>query len=146
MDEPQTAERSLILDFVSPLSVMTFFKSMRTPGCSAVALSTGGGLILKLITVLSTGLFVLQSTKINNPTEVMTLTDFGGKNSTSFHPGSVDRRPVSRIYAIGNYNLPYPSGTYEQYAYQTFTSKSKLQVRNGYLDAYILKDSKPPPT
>lgn len=118
--EPPTANRSILLDFVSPLNIVTLFTSTRIPGCVIIAVATGGGLILKLIIVLSTGLFVLQYTPMERERDLTLITDFGVANGTAFEPSSIDWRPVSRVYAIANYSLPHPSGTYSQYDFQKF--------------------------
>ncbi|KAF2141136.1 uncharacterized protein K452DRAFT_309563 [Aplosporella prunicola CBS 121167] len=144
MASPQKAQHSILLDFISPLSIVTFYKAAKTPGCRAVALATAVGLLIKLVTVLTTGLFVLQYTAIQVPTEMTTLTNFGGPNTTLFDHKMVDRRAAIRVYGIGNYSLPQPSGTYEQYTYQMFNNTKdwfrSLQVQGSQAIANITAD------
>lgn len=121
----EPATRSLLLDFVSPINVESFVRSLKTPGAYSVAVAVGGAVVLKVITILSTGLFVLQSTTVENDArDIVASTRFGNANTTSFKPSGVDSRALSRVYGINKYNLPYPNGTTAEFAYQQFNVSS----------------------
>ncbi|KAF2141563.1 uncharacterized protein K452DRAFT_333269 [Aplosporella prunicola CBS 121167] len=146
---PQPVGRSLLLDFISPLGITTFIDSLTSLDLLPVSVAVGGGFALKLITILSTGLFVLQYTAIKLPTENIIATNaFGGSNTTSFDGDGVDHQAFSRLYGINNFSLPFPSGTTARYAYQNFNVSSlpstnvdligKVDVFHSNLDCEIL--------
>ncbi|EXJ68548.1 uncharacterized protein A1O5_08341 [Cladophialophora psammophila CBS 110553] len=115
---PQRAENSLLLDYVTPLQVSSLWKSVRH-GHFAVSSSIVVFLLIKVITVLSTGMFSLQSVQKNEvPTSMALNNTFDG---TRFHDaGSVDSRAAYVAYGHKAYNISLPVGTTDQYAVQSF--------------------------
>ncbi|KIW90124.1 uncharacterized protein Z519_09555 [Cladophialophora bantiana CBS 173.52] len=115
---PQRAEHSLLLDYVTPLQVSSFWKSVRR-GHFAVSSSIVVFLLIKVITVLSTGMFSLQSVRKNGvPTSMAINNTFDG---TRFHDAeSVDSRAAYVAYGHKAYNISLPVGTTDQYAVQSF--------------------------
>ncbi|KAL1636912.1 hypothetical protein SLS56_001009 [Neofusicoccum ribis] len=97
-NNPQPAERSILLDFIEPLALVSLAKSLRTPGTYAVAVAIVGALLLKLATVLSTGLFILQPTIVHRAAhDLMAFNDFKDVNYSSL---SIDRRAFARVSSI----------------------------------------------
>ncbi|EKG13694.1 hypothetical protein MPH_09160 [Macrophomina phaseolina MS6] len=133
----EPAERSLLLDFVSPVNLVSLIHSLGIPGTRHVAVAVGGAVILKIITILSTGLFVFQSTFVEHPyQDIIASTSFGGPNASSFDLSAVDSRVLSRVYGINKYNLPYPPGTTSEYAYQSFNATT-LPESSANLTAHV---------
>lgn len=126
LQRPRPVDQSLLLDFVSDLSITSFIASLKTFDTFSVTVAAGGAFLLKIITILSTGLFVLQAIVIETPMEMIASNDFGGPNTAYFNYDDVDRRPFSLVYGINNYSLPYPSGTTSKYAYQKFNASQRM--------------------
>lgn len=121
--KPQPAERSLLLDFIGPVLPVSLVKSLRISGAHAVAVAISGVMLLKLVTVLSTGLFVLQPTHVQRPAhDIFAFDDFKDVNYSSL---TIDRRAFARVYGASNYSLPYPSGTTSLYAFQGFNATAR---------------------
>jgi hypothetical protein len=75
---PAAASHSLLLDYISPWSINSFFKSLRT-GHPGIALVVLGSFLIKVVIIASTGLLSIQSmvvTQENAP--VRLLEQFGG--------------------------------------------------------------------
>ncbi|KIY02027.1 uncharacterized protein Z520_02165 [Fonsecaea multimorphosa CBS 102226] len=121
---PQRAENSLLLDYVTPLQILSLWKSLRR-GHFAVSSSIVVFLLIKVITVLSTGMFSLQSVQKNGVPTPMTLNNtFDG---TRFrHAESVDSRAAYVAYGHRAYNISLPVGTTDQYAVQSFAPSDGL--------------------
>ncbi|KIW34608.1 uncharacterized protein PV07_01380 [Cladophialophora immunda] len=115
---PQRAENSLLLDYVTPLQVSSLWTSLRR-GHFAVSSSIIVFLLIKVITVLSTGMFSLQSVQKNGvPTSMALNNTFDG---TDFHHAeSVDSRAAYVVYGHKAYNISLPVGTTDQHAVQSF--------------------------
>lgn len=124
---PQPAERSILLDFVSPFNPTFLFRSLRTPGTRTVTLAIIGSMLLRLITILSTGLFFVQSILMEHEHKASVLDTFSDPILTDFNSSSIDHRPISRVSAINSNNLPYPLGTTPDYAFQ------QIDLTNGRL-------------
>jgi hypothetical protein len=115
--EPQPAAKSLLLDYVSPISIVAFFKSLASSHHS-VSLAVVSSFILAASTVFSTGLFTLQYTDVTHNNATLLLANkFDISNVENM---VVDSRPASVVYAAQALGLDYPSGTTEQYAVQDF--------------------------
>ncbi|KAK7731299.1 hypothetical protein SLS57_001235 [Botryosphaeria dothidea] len=136
---PQPAERSILLDFVSPFNPTVLFRSLRTPGTRTVTLAIIGSMLLRLITILSTGLFFVQSILMEHEHKASVLDTFSDPILTDFNSSSIDHRPISRVSAINSNNLPYPLGTTPDYAFQQIdlTNVPKnAQSLTGTMDAF----------
>lgn len=66
---PADAERSMLLDYLSPLNITSFFRAVRHRHVS-VAASIAGFAILKLVIVFSTGLLTLTPVSVTGPQAV----------------------------------------------------------------------------
>jgi hypothetical protein len=80
-----------------------------------VVCAISGTLLLQLAIVLSTGLFALEQTTITHY-DVPIITNFRFTNVSH----DVDARALMKSLAILDYDLDYPLGTTETFAYQTF--------------------------
>ncbi|PYI19440.1 hypothetical protein BO99DRAFT_458912 [Aspergillus violaceofuscus CBS 115571] len=116
---PQPASRSLLLDYVSEWNVIALFRAMRH-GDWAVVLAILGTLLIKLLTVASTGLFMLQSVWMEHAAAELRLqARFDGRG----YDGSLVDGSAATVVAGARWQeLPYPVGTTEEYAFQPFTA------------------------
>jgi hypothetical protein len=118
-EKPQSVDRSLLLDYVSdnPLAVLS--RAVWRRHLPVVA-SAMGSMMIILVTVFSTGLFVLQP-------ESMVLTKKISMTSTLdqrlSHDTGVDNFPVLFASSMlsGNLSLDYPPGTFGTLAVETFS-------------------------
>lgn len=122
---PTSAEKSVLLDYISPILPVNLWNAIRLRNFP-VQIVIYGGLILKLVTVASTGLLAPVETEL--PFENITL-----ETSTVFDGAALDTydfssNPVSQIaveyeaYALIADNLPYPDGIEPALAFQQFRS------------------------
>lgn len=115
---PQSARNSLLLDYITPFQVAALWKSVRNShynvSCTIVVFT-----LLKVITIVSTGIFSLRSVQRNDiPTTMALNNTFDG---SSFSEGaSVDSRAAYIISGNQQYNVSLPVGTKDIYATQSF--------------------------
>ncbi|RAK99633.1 DUF3433 domain-containing protein [Aspergillus ibericus CBS 121593] len=120
--QPKPASQSLLLDYVSDWNVVVMFRALKHSW--AVPLAIIGTLLIKLVTVVSTGLFMLQSVYMDHvPTTLHTQASF---NAATFNGTMVDGTAAMVVAGAWWLDLPYPVGSTDQYAFQPFTTKSKL--------------------
>ena len=114
---PCSADRSFLLDYVSPFHLVALWRSLRNREwlISSTILSF---ILLKILTVVSTGLFSLELVPVEISGQKMIL--LRSFNGTNFLESDFDMRPAFVVYGIQNLNLSYPSGTTEQYAFTEF--------------------------
>ncbi|KAE8155354.1 hypothetical protein BDV25DRAFT_146520 [Aspergillus avenaceus] len=118
---PRPASQSLLLDYVSDWNVVAFFRSLKRLHW-AVALAILGTLLLKLVTVFSTGLFMLQNVHLTNvSTDLTAQAAFSGKGYTS---ASVDGNAALNVVGHSLFNLSHPLGTTDKYAFAPFQRSS----------------------
>ncbi|RAH42332.1 DUF3433 domain-containing protein [Aspergillus brunneoviolaceus CBS 621.78] len=118
---PQPASRSLLLDYVSEWNVIALFRSMRH-GDWAVVLAILGTLLIKLLTVASTGLFMLQTVWMEHAAaELHHQARFAG---LGYNGSLVDGSAATVVAGARWQELPYPVGTTEEHAFQPFTASS----------------------
>jgi hypothetical protein len=109
-----SAEQSLLLDYVSLSDPGTLIRSMRSRHLD-VSLAVSATLLLQLITIFSTGLFALEARTINrNDVPVTTQLQFANVST------GVNARTFLTALAMRQFDLKYPLGTTDNFAYQTF--------------------------
>ncbi|KAF8246840.1 hypothetical protein K440DRAFT_661738 [Wilcoxina mikolae CBS 423.85] len=118
---PNPVEKTLLLDYISPLEITTFILAIQNRHWLVVASQVGFNLV-KVMIVASTALFSLQPVDIaRNSTSLATLDTFSGY---LLHDASalsqIDFQPVYNSYWISSLGMDFPAGTTEKYAYQTF--------------------------
>lgn len=120
---PTSAEKSVLLDYISPILPVNLWNAVRLRHFS-VQLVIYGGLLLKLVTVASTGLLVPVETGL--PFENITLETSTVFNGTALDAYDWSSNPVSQIsvqyeaYALIANNLPFPDGIEPDLAFQQF--------------------------
>ena len=117
--KPQTATKSILLDYVSPMSPVVLWKAVsnRHHPVSLVVLSS---VLLTATTVFSTGLLTLQYADVTR--QGVALVVRNKFNVSAFDWTSVDVRPTAVIYGT-LLGLNYPDGTTASYAVQDFTNE-----------------------
>lgn len=120
---PVSAERSLLLDYVTPFQAIALWRSLFS-GHYVIAVSITIFFLTKALTIVSTGLLTLEVHNIEYiPTAITYDTIFDG---AGFDGGSVvDSRPAYTLYAIEAFNTTYPPGTNSMYAVQKFSSQPR---------------------
>ncbi|KAG9692561.1 hypothetical protein KCU95_g7404, partial [Aureobasidium melanogenum] len=115
---PRTAKDTLLLDYISPNPIVVLWKSMRAKHWP-VLVSVFGSQLIILVTIISTGLSVLESTIVQQKEVPMTVRRF---DDTNFDASLVDALPVLAVSSImsGNISVAYPSHTNEFIAIEPF--------------------------
>jgi Protein of unknown function (DUF3433) len=123
---PSSAEKTLLLDYSSPLLVVAFVRACRNRHFP-VSLTITGFILIKILTVLSTGLLVLQDFPIlGSPTRLMVTTVF---DSHDFSQGDVvDTRPIYAVFGTQDDGMPFSKGTTKYNAFQSFEAGPGTQV------------------
>lgn len=130
---PQRAEHSVLLDYISPVNIIVFFKALRSRHWIA-GLGVAASLVLRLFIVLSSGLFVLQQVERTEYLELSIFDTFPVDVYTSkivvasAEEGPPNVRSWETVLSFTNYNLTPPRGTTRETAFQTFTTPSELGV------------------
>ncbi|KIW20362.1 hypothetical protein PV08_00937 [Exophiala spinifera] len=122
--KPQPAQNSLLLDYITPFQVVALWKSLRrrhfTVSCTIAVF-----FLLKVVTVISTGIFSLQSVQRNDVATTMRLNNtFDG--SSFNQAASVDSRAAYIVYADQQYNVSLPVGTTNSFASQSFSPSTRF--------------------
>lgn len=119
---PQPASKSVLLDYLSVWNILALVQSLNN-GHYMVSTAVIGSISVKLLTILSTGLFALQLVSVENSSAPLVATDRfdGSKYNSTF----VDARPMYATFGVQNLNMSYPIGTTSQYAVQTFNASTR---------------------
>jgi hypothetical protein len=123
-EKPQLADQSLLLDYISSNPFVVLSGAIQHRHVPVIASVTGKSIIV-LVTVFSTGLFVLQPTLIHQGTTVPVLSAFDG---TQFNATIVDSFPALAVSSIlsGNLSMDYPPSTNIDHAVDTFSIQTTL--------------------
>ena len=115
----QPATSSLLLDYVTPNSLLVIQRSARARHFSVLTAAIGS-LIVVSTTVASTGLFSLQSKEVETDMIMSISSSF---DATGVDLSSIDALPVLLVSSIlsGNLSLSYPLYTNEQFAVASFS-------------------------
>lgn len=122
-DGPTSAKQSILLDYVSTFQAAALWTSLRNRHVSVV-LSILGFVLLKITTLSSTGLLVLQSTPSKYPANATSDTAFGIPVGRDFRNATLTANDPSLVYTtygILAQNLPKPFGLGNGLAYSTFS-------------------------
>jgi hypothetical protein len=115
------SKRGLVLDYVSPNPISVLWESARAKDWPIFITALGSQLITA-VTVISTGLFVLQPTLLNRYNTVMSGS--ARFDTSSFNTSLVDGLPilVASSFLAGNLSVTYPPNTNEVYAIEPFNA------------------------
>ncbi|EKG21802.1 hypothetical protein MPH_00721 [Macrophomina phaseolina MS6] len=129
---PQRCETSLMLDYVDPMNIVSLFTSLRRSHIF-VTVAIAGALIVQLMVVLSSGLFqAISVTVTTDDATLMAMEAFTGD-----YNDTITSRPASVIFGNLLYNLSYPLGTTQDYAYPLFdSSHSSVESLAAVVDVF----------
>ncbi|GME26528.1 hypothetical protein GTA08_BOTSDO12789 [Neofusicoccum parvum] len=124
--QPTPASATLLLDYITPSLPETLLQSFRSSHWP-VAVATISSLLIKLLTVASTGLLVLQITPVvHHDCRITASDDF----VSGFNPAAIGSTAVLSTLAIENGTLPYEPGTTRHQAFQTMNASHSLSNQN----------------
>ncbi|KAL2421635.1 hypothetical protein ABEF95_007855 [Exophiala dermatitidis] len=132
------ASKSILLDYISPLQVVSFYTALRNKHIAVVA-SISGFFCLKLITLASTGLLFPATASL--PSQAINLTvqtSFNGSlYDSSTNPALFDPSLAYTAYAVMVKGLPYPEGTTENMVYNTVALPQNVSSRNASITVHV---------
>lgn len=130
------ASRTLLLNYWAYfLPTTTIYKALKTNDF-LVALSVIGSLAFKIITVVSTGLLTLDNLLVEqHNVPLIASTTFVGDDGRL---GDIGDLPFYVYQGVQLANLPYPEGTNQQFAFQSFHSAKNQNgsISRADLDAF----------
>ncbi|KAF2149794.1 hypothetical protein K461DRAFT_34005 [Myriangium duriaei CBS 260.36] len=134
---PSSAKRSLLLDYVSPLEIVSLFKSVHMWHVSVFSAITVG-ILLRIATIASTGLLIpLTTYEEYVDAQLEVLTEFKALNLSQIEgdPYGIDYE----AYALIADNMPFPDGMQADLVYQRFAlpSDSLLNKTNAKVRAVV---------
>ena len=110
------ASNSIFLDYMSEWNVVSFFKSVKRQH-ALVSNTIAISIILKGLTVVSTGLFSISSLPVETNMTFVTTHHFDGNN---FDPNLVDSRPYAQSLGALSFNLSSAFGIVGNQVFQPF--------------------------
>ncbi|KAL4892083.1 hypothetical protein BDV59DRAFT_180807 [Aspergillus ambiguus] len=146
---PAASKDTLFLDYIDPWIGQALWNSLQARHFT-VSLAITGSLLLRLIIVLSTGLFTSELRHVHLTDIPLQLqNEFDG---TGFANASIGWEPYGLVYAVDAYGGKYQFGTTDKYAYQTFLPQksdmnqnisvtSEVDVFHGELSCQVLLDN-----
>jgi hypothetical protein len=118
---PEPAEKTLLLDYISPLEILTTVTAFKNRHWLVLATQASFNLT-KIVIIASTALFVLQPVDMMiKSVPIRILNQF---NARGYDSRKIDFRPTYNAYWISKLGMDFPTGTTAEYAYQKFTPLS----------------------
>jgi len=123
--QPLPAEKNLLLNYRSPWSITSLFRSLKA-GHFAVGVAIFGGFVLKALIVVSTGLFAAEGRSVTQSAEFQVVDRF----NFSLHRNSLVENVVANIdpgvafWAINTGNVPPPAGVNPEFATVSFSTRA----------------------
>lgn len=114
--QPTAASRSLLLDYVSQFQPFAMYRSLRNRDY-IVSAATVTSVLLKIMTILSTGLITLSLTTVNESGIPMVLQDKFVDDDTMLKSNST--LPRYFMSGLANDTEEYPPGITKDFAFQT---------------------------
>ncbi len=135
------ASDSLLLDYVSPFLPVALFRACSKQNWT-ISATILGFIILKLITVTSTGLLTMEATKITlQESALLGTTQLDGMlvNTTLYAtpPTLFDSSIVYKAYGIMSKGLPYAEGAKPNLVYESFELPNPEQYTNSTISATV---------
>lgn len=133
-----TGHATFLLDYVSPLQFVSFWRALRNRHFSVV-LTILGFVLLKLITLASTGLLVSELTELpSQDIELTRITKFNGSLYNITTPfASQDPSIAYTAYAILARGATAELGTTTSLVFETFDLPTNPQSITGHLQAEV---------
>ncbi|KAE8419170.1 hypothetical protein BDV36DRAFT_294426 [Aspergillus pseudocaelatus] len=118
-ERPEVAEKSILLDYITPIQPFAVIKALRNRHF-AVAAGATGSMLLTLLIIFSTGLFSLQEVGLQKDNVPILLSNyFSGENPTFDVEGAT---PFDTLNSVLFENGSYPEGTTANIAFQRFSA------------------------
>ena len=135
------AADSLLLDYVSPFLPIALYRALSKRHWT-ISATISGFILLKLITIASTGLLSLAPTKITLPkSRLVGVTQLDGLlvNTSTFAPSPTlfDPSIVYNAFGVMAKGLPYAEGTKPNLVYESFASPQTGAHRNATISAVV---------
>ncbi|KAK3900761.1 hypothetical protein C8A05DRAFT_35588 [Staphylotrichum tortipilum] len=121
---PLPATSNLLLNYITPLAIKSFFRSLSARHY-AVSLGVLGGLIAKITVIISTGLLVAETTQFSIDAEFRMADRFSLRQNYSL--SSVADTGVT-LWAISQGGVPYRPGATPEHAALSFFSADTAVV------------------
>lgn len=121
--QPQTAENTLLLDYISPNPISTFVSSIKNRHWPVTAVLVGSTL-LKIIILISTGLFLPQP---SSPPRHVAFNMIEQFQLSNFNSSAVDDLAGSLYTGVHFSDVSYPSGTNASFAVEMFNSSRPIK-------------------
>lgn len=130
---PTPAAESIFLDYLSQWNLISLYKSIRKRHF-LVSLCVAGSLLLNVVTVLSTGLFELDTVPITRNVELTATHTFDASN---WDPVWNDGRPMGACLGYMDEKLARPMGIHDPYVYPPFQNSDRDTTENSTIDAGV---------
>ena len=115
------ADQNVLLDYITPFQIVAVWRAIRNHHFLVVA-TIIVFFLLKVVTIISTGMFGLEALLISSSNKTIYLN--GSFSGTTFRGGLlVDSRPAYAVDGIETSGLNYPAGTTDEYTVELFYPK-----------------------
>ena len=137
-DGPERANETVLLDYVSPLQVVSLWQSLRNRHFYVV-LGVGGFLSLKLVALASTGLLIPSPTTLHSArvSLVKTAAFTGALSNFSIAPTLNDSLPFYTAFGIAKHGLPAVDGIHDAYVFEPFELPKNVSHSNTTITAEV---------
>lgn len=123
------------MDYISPPEHYTLFASLKASHF-LISSVVAGTILIKVMTILSTGLFVAANVPIEDTNATLLALDQFVPNGTGLD--AVDDRAAIIVHNLFTYNSLLPLGTTQEYAYPVFKATSDVHYSSvtGSVDVF----------
>lgn len=111
-----SASESVLLDYISLWNVSALVKSLKRRH-AMVSVPIAVSLVIKVMTVISTGLFMTENVQSELEKEFKAQKVFDGN---AFNQSGMDSRVYLKTWGVAQHNLSNPAGTTKGHAFQNF--------------------------
>ena len=122
---PSPAESTLLLDYVSPSAPFVICNSLRHRDY-LVSMSTTGSLLITLLVIISTGLLSMSTVTVQH--QSMSLPTIDTLITRTTNLSTVGTIPLYIVQGVTYQNLSFPTGTTDQYAFQSLDLANRRNV------------------
>lgn len=121
--QPLPAEKNLQLNYRSPWSINSLFRSLKA-GHFAVSMAIAGGFVLKALIVVSTGLFAAEARSVIQPAEfqVVDRFNFSLNRNTLVESATANIDPGVAYWAVSTGDVLPPAGVNSEFATTSFSA------------------------
>jgi hypothetical protein len=124
--KPQPVMKSLLLDYISPNPMVSFFRSLKHHHWP-VAAGLLGSFVIKVLIVVSTGLFILNP--LSRPREVPMQMAERFEFPANFNATNVDDKAGLVYSGVSLGQIEYLPGTNAEYAAEIFNTSTAIKSK-----------------